>query len=100
MKLPPRSPDPPHHGEGHSSMPGEDAAERLRQLWAAGRHPDVDAFLAAAGPLAAAELAAVLRVDQWHRWQSGDCVPAEDYLRRYPDLAGSPEAAVDLIYAE
>src|SRR5262245_29802618 len=100
MKSPPRSPDPSHHGAGHRSMPGEHAAARLRQLWVEGRRPDVHAFLAEAGPLAVDELAAVLRVDQRQRWQVGERVPAEDYLRRYPDLVRSPEAAVDLIYAE
>src|SRR5262245_30150138 len=100
MKIPPQDPLPSHHGEGHNSMPAEHAAERLRQLWAAGRHPDVDAFLAGAGPLAGAALAAVLRVDQRQRWQAGERVPAEDYLRRHPDLVRSAEAAVDLIYAE
>src|SRR5262249_25136531 len=41
-----------------------DAAERLWQRWQQGPRPDLDAFLAEAGPLPAAELSAVLRVDQ------------------------------------
>jgi predicted Ser/Thr protein kinase len=77
-----------------------DAVERLGRLWRQGRRPDVDAFLAEAGPLPTAEVAAVLRVDQRQRWQAGERVSAEDYLRRHPGVAASPEAAVDLVYGE
>ncbi len=51
-------------------------------------------------PLAPAELAALLRVDQRQRWQAGQRVPAEDYLRRHPELCSDPEAVLDLIYHE
>ncbi len=33
-------------------------------------------------------------------WARGECPRAEDYLARYPDLCGNPEAAVRLIYEE
>jgi serine/threonine-protein kinase len=42
----------------------------------------------------------VLRVDQRRRWQAGERVPAEDYLRRHPALAADPDAALDLIFHE
>jgi WD40 repeat protein len=77
-----------------------DAAERLGQLWRQGRRPDVDAFLAEAGPRPPADLAVVLRVDQRERWQAGERVPAESYLQRYPQVRVSAEAAVDLVYGE
>jgi serine/threonine-protein kinase len=80
------------------SSPGP--AERLRDLWAAGGRPDLDAFVAAAGPLDAGELAAVLRADQSARWAAGVPVPAEDYLRRFPAAAADPEAALDVIHNE
>jgi hypothetical protein len=76
------------------------AAERLRQLWCLGPPPDVEAFLSATGPLPPTEVAAVLRVDQRQRWQAGERVPAEDYLRRYLAVAADPDSALDLIYAE
>jgi tetratricopeptide (TPR) repeat protein len=60
----------------------------------------VDAFLAQAGPLAPAQVAAVLRADQRGRWRAGDPVPAEDYLRRHPAVAADPDGAADLIYNE
>jgi len=80
------------------SSPGP--AEQLRALWAAGGRPDLDAFVAAAGPLDARELAAVLRADQSARWAAGAPLPAEDYLRRFPAAAADPEAALDVIHNE
>ena len=71
----------------------EDLAEQLGQLWEQGRRPDVDAFLAQAGPLSPATLAAVLRVDQRGRWRAGERVPAEAYLQRYPALQTDADAA-------
>jgi tetratricopeptide (TPR) repeat protein/tRNA A-37 threonylcarbamoyl transferase component Bud32 len=91
-RFPPAPPEP--------TLPAGDPAERLRRLWDEGRPPDVDAFLAQAGPLAPAQLAAVLRADQRGHWQAGDPVPAEDYLRRHPAVAADPDAAADLIYNE
>jgi hypothetical protein len=75
------------------------AAERLHHEWRAGRQ-DLDRFLAGCGELGPAALAGVLRVDQRERWALGERVPAETYLRRYPQLCGDPEAVVDLIHAE
>jgi hypothetical protein len=77
-----------------------DAAEQLFQLWHSGQRPDVDTFLAAAGPLPVDTVAEVLRVDQRERRQAGERVPAESYLQRFPALRASAEAAVDLIYGE
>jgi predicted Ser/Thr protein kinase len=53
-----------------------------------------------AGPLPPAELAAVLRANQRQRWQAGERVPAEDYLRRHPTVAADAEAAIDVVYGE
>jgi hypothetical protein len=77
-----------------------DAAEQLFQMWHSGQRPDVDAFLAAAGPLPPDTVAKVLRVDQRERRLAGERVPAESYLQRFPALRASAEAAVDLIYGE
>jgi predicted Ser/Thr protein kinase len=82
------------------SRRGAEAAEQLVQLWEQGQCPDVDAFLAQAGPLTPAQLSTVLRVDQRRRWESGERVTAEDYLLRHPALATDPEAVVDLIFNE
>jgi hypothetical protein len=80
--------------------PAEDAAERLWHLWQPGGRPNVDAFLADAGPLPPGEVAAVLRVDQRQRWQAGERVPVEEYLCRHPAVGANAEAVVDLVYGE
>jgi serine/threonine-protein kinase len=90
--FPPAGPEP--------TLPAEDPAERLRRLWDEGWPPDVETFLARAGPLAPDQLAAVLRVDQRARWRAGERVPAEDYLRRFPAVLESDEAALDLVFNE
>jgi serine/threonine-protein kinase len=79
---------------------GEELSRRLGRLWRAGQRPDVRAFLDGGGELDAAELAAVLRVDQGERWRAGDPVPAESYLRDFPVLGQDGEAALDLVYHE
>jgi predicted Ser/Thr protein kinase len=94
------SPVPEGSAADPRPSPAEDAAEDLLQRWRRGERPDLGAFLAAAGPLPHDQLAAVLRVDQRQRWQSGERVPAENYFQRYPDLRADVEAAVDLVYGE
>ena len=46
------------------------------------------------------QLASRLLDEQRARWEGGDPVPVEDYLRRHPELEADPEAVVDLIYQE
>jgi tRNA A-37 threonylcarbamoyl transferase component Bud32 len=77
-----------------------DAAQSLWQLWEAGQRPDANVFLATAGPLSTPQLAAVLRVDQRGRWQIGEGVRAESYLREFPNLQADADDAIDLIYNE
>jgi predicted Ser/Thr protein kinase len=93
-------PTPDEPAAGTSPEPATDAAEDLLQLWRRGERPDVEAFLAATGPLPLDQLATVLRVDQRQRWQTGERVLAESYFQRYPNLRADVEAAVDLIYGE
>jgi WD40 repeat protein/serine/threonine protein kinase len=72
---------------------------QFRQLWRQKEPPDLGEFLARAGDLSPAQLLAVLELDQWERWQRGDRLPAEDYLRLLPDPVPA-EAAVSLVYGE
>jgi serine/threonine-protein kinase len=78
----------------------QDPARRLWALWQQGPPPEVRAFVAAAGPLSAAQLAAVLLVDQRERWQRGERILAEAYLEEYPALRADPEGAVEMVYGE
>jgi tetratricopeptide (TPR) repeat protein len=75
-------------------------AQLLQRLWEQGQQPDPAGLLRAAGNLPASEIAAVLAVDQWHRWHAGQRIPVEDYLRRFPALAADSEAALELAYGE
>jgi serine/threonine-protein kinase len=79
---------------------GNDPAEELWRLWRQGQAPDVDAFVARLGPLPAAQVAALLRIDQRERWRAGERVLAESYLQRYPQVGANQETAVDLIFNE
>src|SRR5688572_5351112 len=76
------------------------AAERFESLWLDGPAPDLDAFVAGAGLLSAAELAAVVHVDQERRWRGCEPLSAESYLHKYPSLACDGDAGVDVIYHE
>src|SRR5262245_29429350 len=75
-------------------------AQRLDALWEGGGRPDLAEFLAGLGPLPPGQLAELLLVDQRRRWQSGECLPGEDYLARFPDLAASDEHLLDVVYGE
>jgi serine/threonine-protein kinase len=87
-------PDAPGRPRAH------DPAGELLRRWEQGDAPDVATFLARAGPLPPAELAAVLRVDQRQRWRRGERVPAESYLPRLPGNPPDLDLALDLIYNE
>jgi WD40 repeat protein len=51
-------------------------------------------------PVSLSGLAALLRSDQQQRWQRGERVLVEDYLRQHPAVRDHSEVAVDLIYSE
>src|SRR5262245_727110 len=87
-------------GDTRAGAGPPERAAALWELWQRGERPDVREFVALAGELEAAELAAVLGMDQLCRWEAGERVPAEDYLDRYPRLADDAEAALELIYGE
>jgi eukaryotic-like serine/threonine-protein kinase len=78
----------------------EEPDRRLWRLWRQGERPDVGQFLAGQGELRPGQLAAVLAVDQRERWQRGERVPAEAYLRDHPGLGEDAESAVELVYGE
>jgi serine/threonine-protein kinase len=86
--------------DGTLSLRGRALARALEQLWHKGQQPDPFAFIDRAGPCPPGVAAAVLAVDQWHRWRAGQRLPAEDYLGRCPAVAGDTDAALELIYGE
>jgi tetratricopeptide (TPR) repeat protein len=50
--------------------------------------------------LTPAQLVEVVRAERRRRWEQGDRVPAEEFLRRYPALQGEPAYALELVYHE
>src|SRR6516225_348479 len=82
----------------HTPLAGP--AQQLWELWRQGQQPDVQEFLARAGPLPRAQLLAVLRVDQRERWQGGERILVETYFERHPSLRDDEQAALDLIFGE
>ena len=85
---------------GSPAQPALEPAEQLARLWEQGGRIDLDSFLQTAGPLSAAELSAVLYVDQHQRWQMGERTGVESYLRRYSEICSDVDAVVDVIFHE
>jgi serine/threonine-protein kinase len=74
--------------------------ERFEDAWQQGPPPDLDAFLPIAGELRRRALVELAPIDLGHRLKAGDRARVEDYLGRYPELAGDDAAVLDLIVAE
>jgi hypothetical protein len=85
---------------GTASGLAELACRRLEQLWDAGQRPDVGTLLAEAELSDPAGVARVLALDQWRRWRTGERVPVESYLSRFPQVAADSEAALELVHGE
>jgi WD40 repeat protein len=83
-----------------SEAAGPDPSMAYSRLWEEGPGPDLEAFLAGLGALTPEQLAGVLEIDLWQRWQRGRRLPAEHYLDAYPAVQADPECAVRLVYAE
>jgi serine/threonine protein kinase len=96
-------------------MPTVNPVETLAQLWDAGQRPTLADFVRQVGPVAAAELVALVRLDQRRRWQTRalpensavthkyvafDPVKVESYLEQFPELADDAKATVQLIVSE
>jgi WD40 repeat protein/Tfp pilus assembly protein PilF len=89
-----------HLAASSSADPAEELIDQLWRLWQDGQAPDVNSLLDEAAPLTPAQLAAVLRADQRQRWQAGERIIAETYLRNYPKLHDDVDTVVDMIYSE
>jgi WD40 repeat protein len=64
------------------------------------RLPSLDEALAGLSHIGVAEWSERLREDQRVRWEAGEPVRVEDYLRRLPALAEQTDALLDLVYGE
>jgi hypothetical protein len=78
----------------------EEIIEGFEAAWQAGGRPGLDAFLPADGPLRRAVLVEVVHADLECRLKAGEPARAEEYLRRYPELAATPDLLLDLVRRE
>ena len=94
--------DSPDHCTGLSRGLGssEGAVARLSALWRQGQEPDLKEYLAAAGPLSAAELTDVLCSDQRQRWLHGQRPEIKDYIALHGSFHPGAEPAIDLVFGE
>jgi WD40 repeat protein/tRNA A-37 threonylcarbamoyl transferase component Bud32 len=72
----------------------------FERLWADDCPPDLDAYLAGAGTIDAAQLARLTRIDQAQRWNRGERPLVEHYFDRMPALKADDDSEIDLIYHE
>ena len=81
---------------------GLSPAEGLAELWESSAAPpgNLRAFLGKWGESSARDVADALLVDQHYRWQAGRGIPAEDYLRDWPEITAEPDLRSDLVYGE
>src|SRR5262245_22843836 len=78
----------------------EGRIRRFEEAWRQGAAPAIDDYLPPGGAGRLPVLLELAHVDLEFRLKSGDAARAEDYLRRYPELAGDRPAALGLIAAE
>jgi predicted ATPase len=93
----------PDHAERLAGAEWSECEDRLRafeEAWRQGKAPAIDDYRAA--PLSARHslLLELACVDLEFRLKAGEPVRVENYLTRYPELAGDRAAALELIEAE
>ncbi|MFO0968454.1 MAG: serine/threonine-protein kinase [Gemmataceae bacterium] len=77
----------------------EHIIEDFEAAWAKGTPPDLDAYIPK-GDVDRRLLVELIHADLEFRLKRGDKVRIEDYIRRYAELKGDPEALASLIAAE
>jgi predicted ATPase len=78
----------------------KDAVRRFEQAWHGLPRPRIDDYLPAGGPLRCRALVELAHIDLELRLKAGEAARVEEYLARYPELAGDRAVVVGLIVAE
>jgi serine/threonine protein kinase len=73
---------------------------RFEAAWQAGKRPNLENFLPPEASLRAAVLVELVHIDMEFRFDDGEDVRIETYLRRHPDLSNDRAKLLDLIAAE
>jgi hypothetical protein len=70
----------------------KDAVRRCERAWHGAPRPRIDDYLPAGGPLRARALVELAHIDLELRLKAGEGARVEEYLARYPELAGDRAA--------
>jgi predicted ATPase len=96
--VPRSEPDPPPSVEDWLAL--KDAVVRFERAWRQGTRPAIDAILPAETRLRSRALRELVHLDLELRLKEGEAARVEEYLARYPELAGDQAATLELIAAE
>src|SRR4051812_20909387 len=91
--------EPFHPPPGGDHSPLERVVKRFEHAWRQGFRPEINGFLPAEEALRSRLLVELVHTELELRLKAGEAARAEEYLARYPELAGGT-AAVELICAE
>src|SRR6516165_4936291 len=78
----------------------KEAVRRFEDGWRQDPRPAIDAYLPVEGRLRARVLVELVHIDLELRLKAGETARVEEYLARYPELAGDRAVTLALIAAE
>src|SRR5262245_40502895 len=78
----------------------EGIIKRFEQAWLGTTRPDLAGYLPTAGPANPRLLVELVHIDLDFRLRRGESARVEDYLQRYPVLAGDRAVLLELLAAE
>jgi hypothetical protein len=78
----------------------KDAVRRFEDAWHQGPRPLIDDYLPIDFPLRSRVLIELVHIDLELRLKAGETARVEEYLARYPELAGDRAVLLELITAE
>src|SRR6516165_9655513 len=78
----------------------KDAVRRFENAWRYGSRPLIDDYLPIDGPLRCRVLIELVHIDLELRLKAGETARVEEYLTRFPVMAGDRDVMFDLIAAE
>src|SRR6516225_5237575 len=96
--VPSPEPVPPPLTEDWLAL--KDAVRRFENGWRQGPRPTIDDYLPSGDPLHARVLIELVHIDLELRLKAGEAARVEEYLARYPELAGDRAVSLALIAAE
>ncbi|HMF11443.1 MAG TPA: hypothetical protein VKE94_04035, partial [Gemmataceae bacterium] len=91
----------PVHGSHDPDWPIlKDAIRRFENAWRQEPRPSIDNYLPIEVPLRSRVLIELVHIDLEQRLKAGETARVEEYLARYPELAGDRDFVLEFIAAE